>query len=182
MPKPTVTRYHPLLVLLHWLLAVLILGALGLGFFVLAPMQDADPAKIGLLRLHMASGMAILLLMALRFVTRLLTARPAPLAAGGPGLSRLAAAVHYGFYALVLIMVGSGFATAILSGLNLVVFGGVGTLSTDLAAYPSFSLHVYGAILLAALLALHVLAAFWHHYARRDAVFQRMWFGRRSAI
>lgn len=49
-----VTRYHPLLVTLHWLLAVLIIAALGVGFFVLAAQPNDDPAKIRVLLVHMA--------------------------------------------------------------------------------------------------------------------------------
>ena len=52
-----VSRYHPLLVSLHWVLAVLIITALAMGFFVLAAMPNVDPQKIGVLRVHMAGGM-----------------------------------------------------------------------------------------------------------------------------
>ena len=52
-----VFRYHPLLVTLHWVLAVLIIAALAMGFFVLAAMPNVDPQKIGVLRVHMAGGM-----------------------------------------------------------------------------------------------------------------------------
>jgi cytochrome b561 len=37
-----VSRYHPLLVILHWLLALLIISALSLGFFWLAPTPITD--------------------------------------------------------------------------------------------------------------------------------------------
>jgi hypothetical protein len=44
------SRYHPVLVTLHWLLAVLILAALAVGFFALAAMENADPRKIAVRR------------------------------------------------------------------------------------------------------------------------------------
>jgi cytochrome b561 len=75
--KPA-SRYHPLLVALHWLLAALILAALAVGFFGLAAMPNADPQKIAGLRWHMAGGMLILALMVIRLVVHLATARPAP--------------------------------------------------------------------------------------------------------
>ena len=40
-----VSRYHPLLVALHWLLAVLIILMLAGGFFLLARLANADPQK-----------------------------------------------------------------------------------------------------------------------------------------
>jgi cytochrome b561 len=49
-----VSRYHPLLVTLHWVLAVLIIAALAVGFFRLAATPNSDPQKIGVLRVHMA--------------------------------------------------------------------------------------------------------------------------------
>jgi cytochrome b561 len=47
-----VTRYHPLLVALHWLLAFLIIAALFAGFFLLARMPNSDPQKIRVLLVH----------------------------------------------------------------------------------------------------------------------------------
>ena len=70
-----VTRYHPLLVTLHWLLAFLIIAALLAGFFLLARMPNSDPQKIRVLLVHMAAGMTILALMVVRFIVRMLTSR-----------------------------------------------------------------------------------------------------------
>src|SRR5262249_19680333 len=103
-----VARYHPFLVVLHWLLALLIIAALCIGFFGLARVSNAGPQKLAVLRLHMAGGMLILALMLMRLVTRWLTAHPAPLALGHRLADRLAPLTHYGFYALVLLMVGTG--------------------------------------------------------------------------
>src|ERR1700737_685980 len=47
-----VSRYHPLLVLLHWLLAVLIVAMLCIGFMVLEPMPNVDPGADGNPRYH----------------------------------------------------------------------------------------------------------------------------------
>jgi len=65
-----VSRYHPLLVTLHWVLAVLIVAALAIGFFGLSPPPNSDPRKIAVLRVHMAGGMLILVLMGIRFIAR----------------------------------------------------------------------------------------------------------------
>jgi hypothetical protein len=51
MKTTLVSRYHPLLVTLHWLLAVLIIAMLCIGFLVLAPMASTDPQKTSC-RLH----------------------------------------------------------------------------------------------------------------------------------
>lgn len=177
-----VSRYHPLLVTLHWLLAVLIIAALFVGFFLLAKMPNANPHKIRILLVHMSVGMLILALMVIRFIVRMLTAKPAAAATGSPLLDRMAPVIHYGFYLLVLLMVASGYATAILAGLNKSVFQHSGDpLPPSFEAYPSFAAHGYLAALLAAFIALHVVAALFHQFVRKDHLFRRMLFGKRVA-
>jgi cytochrome b561 len=177
-----VSRYHPLLVSLHWLTAVLIIGALGLGFFVLAAMPNSDPQKIAILRLHMAGGMLILALMIIRFIVRLCSAQPAAATTGYLVLDRMAPLMHYGLYLLVLLMVGTGYATGILAGLPDIVFAGSGDpLPASFSIYPTFTAHGILAALLAGSIAMHVLAALYHQLARKDRLFGRMLFGQRIA-
>ena len=175
-----VSRYHPLLVTLHWVLAVLIIAALAVGFFVLAATPNADPQKVGVLRVHMAGGMLTLALMAIRFIVRLSTARPADATTGYALLDRIVPITHYGFYVLVLLMVGSGYTTGILAGLPAIVFGDSGApLPPTFKIYPSFVAHGYIAAALACFIVLHLLAALYHQFVMKDALFRRMWFGRR---
>ena len=175
-----VARYHPLLVALHWLLAVLLLAMIGLGLYLTHVMPDADPAKIGVLRVHMAAGVAVLVMMLARLIVMLATAKPSPATTGVPMLDRLAMLGHYAFYLLVLLMVASGLVTATSSGLNLIVFGGSpAPMPPNLAIYPAFVVHVAVALLLAALVVLHVLAAVWHQWIRGDGLLGRMSFGNR---
>jgi cytochrome b561 len=177
-----VSRYHPLLVALHWLLAVLIIAALIVGFFALAATPNSDPAKIAVLRLHMAGGMLILALMIIRFIVRMLSSRPPDATTGYPLLDRIAPLTHYGFYLLVLLMAGTGFATGILAGLPEIVFAGSGApLPPTFTIYPTWVVHGYIAMLLVAFIALHVLAALYHQFVRRDGLFRRMFFGRRGS-
>jgi cytochrome b561 len=180
MKTHLVSRYHPLLVTLHWLLAVLIVAMLCAGFILLAPMPNIDPQKIGILLIHMSVGMFILALMEVRFVAHLSTAKPAAATTGHPALDRVAAATHYGSYILVVLMAGTGVATAILAGLNRSVFQGTGEpLPPSFAVYPSFVAHSYLALVLAGFIVLHALAALYHQFAIKDRLFRRMWFGRR---
>jgi cytochrome b561 len=178
---PSVSRYHPLISLLHWVLTILIIGSLGAGFLRIAPMANADPAKIGLLRIHMIVGIVILALMTLRLIVRLTTSRPDPAPTPDPLLDRLATIVHYAFYLLVLLMVTSGVATAILSGLGMIVFGGNGEpLPPSFLTYPSRIAHGYFAAALAVLIGVHTIAALYHQFILRDGLFRRIWFGRRT--
>lgn len=174
-----VDRYHPLLATLHWALAALIIAALGAGYFLVAATPNADPQKVGLLRVHMIVGVLILALMVVRFVVRMLTARPPEATTGYPLLDRVAPVLHYGFYLIVLLMVASGLATAVISGINLIVFGGSTTpLPPSLSIYPPRVAHGYLAALLAALIVLHALAALYHQFVVKDGLLRRMTFAR----
>jgi cytochrome b561 len=176
-----VSRHHPLLVTLHWLLAVLIVAMLCIGFLLLAPIPSTDPRKIDILLIHMSVGMAIAALTAVRLILRMWTTRPAAAATGHPLLDRVAPATHYSFYVLVLLMAGTGYATAILAGLNRSVFRGSGEpLPPSFAIYPSFVAHGFLAVLLSGFIFLHVIAALYHQFARKDRLLRRMWFGRRA--
>ena len=174
-------KYHPVLVLLHWLLAWFIIASLLFGFFVLRTLPNADPRKIDMLQWHMALGMAILAAMLVRLVVRWRTARPAPAGLGTPASARAAGRAHLAFYVLVAGMVASGYATALIAHLNDIVFARNGQpLPPTFDAYPTFHIHGWIAALLAVLIALHVLGALWHWLVRRDGVMRRMgWGGRR---
>ena len=174
-----VSRYHPLLVILHWVLAFFILGALALGALVLAKIPTTDPAKIEALRAHMSGGMIILVLMLIRLVVRTGSAHPAPASAGHPLLDRLAWVSHRLFYVTVIAMASSGLIMALQTGAFDAVFFGQGQLPADFWAYRIRSAHYALSRLLMALIALHIVAALYHMVVLRDGLLSRMFFGRR---
>jgi cytochrome b561 len=176
-----VTRYHWLIVLLHWLLAFYIIATLVGGFLIIAPMANADPEKKRVLLFHMSFGVAIAGAMLLRLVVRLLTAKPAEASTGYAALDRLVPYAHYAFYVLIVLQAATGLTTALLAGLNRSVFQGTAEpLPADFSAYPSFTAHATIALLLAALVVVHVAAVLYHQLLRRDRLLRRMWFGRRK--
>lgn len=173
------TRHHPALVVLHWLLAVLLVVALAMGTLSLQNLPNSSPDKVFALRGHMIAGGLILVLMLARLVLRLRTRRPAAVSTGHPALDRLAPAMHAALYGLVFVMAGSGIGMAVLAGLPAIVFGGVGSLPANFDALLPRAVHGAAAALLMALIALHVAAALYHQFVRRDGLMSRMGFGRR---
>src|SRR5258706_10065958 len=177
-----VSRYRPLLVTLDSVVALLILTMLAVGFFALEPTPNSDPRKLDVLQVHMAVGMLILALMVIRFIVRMWTARPAHATTGYPLIDRIAPISHYGFYVLVVLMVGTGYATALIAGLPEIVFARSGApLPSSFTIYPTRVAHGYIAAVLIGLIALHVLAALYHQFVRKDGLFRRMFFGRRES-
>jgi cytochrome b561 len=174
------SRYQPVLVALHWLLALMIIGLLCLGFFVLANMPNTDPNKLDILVWHMAGGMFVLVLMVLRFIIHIKSARPAKAATGSLLLDRLASVAHYGLYLIVFLMIATGWSTGwLISG---VFQPNGGSLPSSFAVFPSFQAHAVLAALLAFLIAAHIAAALYHQFVLKDGLFRRMWFGERSIV
>jgi cytochrome b561 len=175
-----VSRYHPILVVLHWVLALFIIAALALGALVLVKIPNSSPMKIEALRSHMSGGMAILALMLIRLVIRSGSAHPAPASAGHPLLDRLAWASHRLFYGTVAAMAGSGIIMALQTGLFGTVFAGHGNLPQDFWTFPIRSFHYAVSRVLMTLIAVHVVAALYHAFVLRDGLLGRMFFGRRT--
>jgi cytochrome b561 len=124
--------------------------------------------------------MAILGLTFIRFIVRLATAKPADATTGHAAPDRSTRLAHYGFYLLVVLMAGTGLATAILAGLNRGVFQKTcGALPATFDAYPTFTEHFFFALIQTALIVVHVAAALHHQFGRRDRLLRRMWIGRR---
>src|SRR5437764_2112445 len=136
-----VSRYHPALVVLHWLLALLIIAALALGALVRVKIPNSSPMKLEALRSHMSGGTAILVLMLIRLVIRARSAHPAPASAGHPILDWLAWASHRLFYVTVIAMAGSGIIMALQTGLFDSVFFGHGKVPSDFWAFRIRGVH-----------------------------------------
>ena len=174
------TRYHPLLVVLHWLLALMIIGGLIMGDAVLAETANDDPFKLTSLKMHMGMGMAILVLMLVRLIIRLRTAKPAHADIGNAALNTLGAWTHWAFYLAVIAMCVSGIVLARMAGLPDIVFGGSGSpLPADFSIYPPRAAHGILALILKLLILGHIAAFLYHQFVRKDGLFSRMWFGDR---
>jgi cytochrome b561 len=179
MSTPQVSRYHPLLVALHWVLALLIIADLTIGTLVLAHIPNDSPMKIEGLRAHMGGGVVILTLMLLRLWVRLATTVPAEARTGSAWLDRVAWWSHRLLYVVVIGMAGSGLVMGLQAHVPDAVFFGHGTLPASFWIYPLRSVHFLLSRLLMALISLHVAGALYHTLIRRDHLLRRMGFGRR---
>lgn len=175
------TRYHPALVALHWLLALLLIVGLVMGRFLLDPIPETDPAKLDALRSHMIAGLLILALMVIRLVVRLRTAHPPEADIGVPALNKVARLAHWALYLAVFGLIASGIGMSILAGLPPIVFGGSGDpLPISFDDLPPRMAHGIFATALMLLIAGHIAAALYHQFARKDGLLARMWFGKRQ--
>ena len=161
---------------LHWLIALLMLGLLGLGFY----MHDLplSPQKLQLYAWHKWAGVTVFLLVIVRLAWRV-THQPPPLPAGMPRWQQWAAqATHLLLYVLMLAIPLSGWLMRSAKGFQTVWFGVL--LLPDLLAKDKAlgdllaTLHMSLNLLLVALLVAHVGASLKHHFIDRDDVLLRM--------
>lgn len=172
--KSSSTRYGSVAITIHWLTALMIVALFATGLLAAAQVDPA--AKVALLRAHIPIGAGVLLLTLLRIVWWLVADRhPAP-PAGQPAWQQfIAKAVHIGLYMVVLVTASSGIATIILSGALPAIIGSA-TLPNLETVLPR-AVHGIMSRVMLGLLALHIGAALYHQFIRRDRLLARMGVG-----
>lgn len=182
MSKAPVTRYHPALVALHWLMALGMFLMLVVGGPMLAKLASDDPMKLTGMQGHMIMGMSVGVLLVLRLALKLMTRKPPHADAGHAMLNSGAKLAHVGLYVLMAAMVASGVAMALSADLFAIAYGGADKpLPEDLTIYTPRVAHGLIAKLLMALIAAHLAGVIYHMVIRRDRLLRRMWFGKRTA-
>ncbi len=187
MPGMAADRYTRTAMLLHWLVALLIIGNLALVWTI-----GSLPDKLVRLAIdtHKSIGITVLGLVLLRILWRL-SHRPPPLPPETPRRERLGAhAAHLVLYGLILGLPLSGWihdsALKEAAAHPLRLFGLVPwpRIAPIMALDPArkaqvhaqwFAVHADLAYGLYALLALHVLGALKHQFVDRQPELQRMW-------
>lgn len=178
-------RYSTGAIVLHWTIAIAILGQIWFGWRMSDLPLGAE--KFELFQLHKSVGLTILLLTLGRIGWRL-THRPPPYAEGVKGWQRrLATTVHTAFYLLLLALPLTGWAMVSASPLNIPTqWWGLFTWPhlPGLAELPAgqkkavsgaFNVtHEWLVRLTVALLALHVAGALKHQFLDRDGTLGRM--------
>ena len=177
MTKPS--RYHPLLVVLHWTSALLIVFMLAFGSLVMARLPNNE-AKLLPLTLHMFTGLLILVLTVTRFIVRLATPKPAPASIGNKFLDTVGVVTHWLLYLGAFGMGLSGLGMAIQSNLFGMIGSGEWSLSGGFYQFAPRSGHHYLALAMDALILMHIGAALFHQIIRKDHLLARMSFGKKA--
>ena len=173
---------------LHWAVAVLILGQIGVGLYMVEVVGDDLIQRFELTQLHKSFGFVVFALAALRVIWRAMN--PTPALPEMPGWQKAASrASHLALYVLMFAIPVTGWLMASASPLNdegaypfqvkNMVFGlfelpdpyapGDKALSEWLAA-----VHFWASMTLAAVLAVHVAASLKHQFVDRDGLLRRM--------
>lgn|SRR5699024_351948 len=174
-------RYHVVSRLLHWLVAIMILGMLVLGFYMVD--LPLSPTKLKIYSWHKWAGVSIFLLVLLRLIWRLRHAAPAMPAHMSLTMQKVATVGHYGLYVLMILIPLSGWLMSSAKGVQTVWFGIVPLpdLVPEHKTLGDFLLavHVNLNLLMIAAISGHVVMALKHHFIDKDNTLRRMSFGRR---
>ena len=180
---PEQARFSTFSRLLHWLMAVMVVAMLFLGIGMAASVSIRYRVLISI---HRPLGIAILILVVIRFVNRLVNPPP-PLPATMSSLERLGArGSHVLLYILMALLPLVGWGMLSAARYPIVVFGALQLppiLPYNLSLYSALrQLHTVLAFLLFATFIAHFGAALFHALVRRDGVFESMAPGLRRAL
>ena len=162
--------------LLHWTIAACVLFIIPAGI-VMHNLGDGD-LKNALYTLHRSFGALVLALMVIRLSYRLFNGVPGP----EPTLTamqRIAShAVHLALYGLLIAQPIIGWVATSAYGAQISVFGLFNLPALvdkdETLATPLFLVHQIIGLAIAGLLVMHIGAALFHYFIRRDGVLQRM--------
>lgn len=170
-------RYHPVHVVLHWLIFLLVIMTLAIGKLVIPGVSPDDPQKVFMLQAHAYIGMFIGVLLVIRLILRFTVKPPARADSGSPFLNFVANAVHFLLYLFVIGMALSGFNLFLAANLP-EVFSRQISYPQDFFQYLPRMAHGLISWLLLGLIVLHFGAAMYHQFFLKDNLLGRMWFGK----
>ncbi|MCY1520209.1 Cytochrome b561 [compost metagenome] len=175
---PSPAKFSLLARLLHWMMAIGIIAMLFIGVGMVASVSERHQ---WLLQIHKPLGAALLVLVCIRLGTRLYKGTPA-LPADMPAWQRSTAlASHILLYALMFAMPLIGWAMVSAGGYPVTVgswqLPPIAPANAALFAWLRAA-HRYLAFLLFATVLLHLAAALFHGWIRRDGVLESMTRGR----
>jgi cytochrome b561 len=170
----TSTSYGSIAKFFHWLIATLIIGMLCYGFFLDDFPKDIQPITYNI---HKLIGLSILTLITLRLLWAVTNAKPVLPADVGPWQRFAERIFHFLLYMFAFMMPLAGWIGSMAEGraphIGDVTLGFAIPKNKALAD-AAFQIHGNVAIILITLISLHVLAALYHHFIRRDNILVRM--------
>lgn len=170
------TKYTSLAKVFHWLTALLIMLQCVVGW--LMPDVDELSTPEGLVSVHLSIGVLVAALVVIRLVWRFGKKPPLASTQLSPVLRYAAGAIHWSIYLLLLIVPLLGWVNAVERGWSVTLFGIIrvpdilprgSTLWTDIG-----DMHIASVWVLVALVGVHALAAFYHHFVLKDDTLKRM--------
>ncbi len=162
---------------LHWVTALLIIGLIALGWYMV-DLTYFDKWYNESLLVHKSLGMVVLALGVLTLAWRMISPSPPGVATLKPWERRVAHVMHHLLFFMVLAIPISGYLISTSAGKSVDFFGwfeipawfDVGSRTRDIA----IEVHYYLAYATVVLVAMHAGAALKHQFIDRDGTLARM--------
>lgn len=176
MQQDTTTAYGSVTRSFHMIMAFLVIGLVAVGFSLGEKLVPED-MRLSVIMLHKSTGIVVLILVILRVLWRL--QQQTPNLDHIPAWQRMAARMNIKFLYLAMVAFP-------LSGIGMSLWGGrpisfynlftiplIVEKNTDIA-HILYNTHCTFGYLILVSLALHILAALYHHFIVKDNVLRRM--------
>jgi cytochrome b561 len=148
-------------ILLHWVIVLLVMlqyatsGSIARTHTVSMSGLAPDKSDLFWHVVHNRSGLLIFALMALRLAIRYWRGVPAPVAGISTAQAKAANIVHWALYATLMLQAFTGAVASYVW-------------------WPASRVHEVLFYVFASLVAVHIFAAFWHHFVLKDGTLRRI--------
>lgn len=172
--KNTDDRFGIIAILLHWVMAILLIGLLALGLYMVGLPISLE--KLKYYGWHKEYGILALILAIIRIVWRVMNITPKLTL---PLLEKIAArAVHYAFYVFMFALPITGWLITSAAGLPVSFFGWFvlpNLVQPDPVQLLLFEqIHKWIGYGLIVTIVMHVSAALKHHFINKDDILRRI--------
>jgi len=175
--KNTSNSFGWVTISLHWVLAFALIGMYFLGDYMV-DLDYYDQWYKSAPDIHRSIGVIIGSLMLLRLLWNTFQTKPEHVGDDKPAVKLMAKSAHYILYALVFVLVISGYLISTAKGQGVDVFGffEVPALLADNKDRGELAgdIHEWIGLGFMGLVALHALAALLHHFWHKDRTLKRM--------
>jgi len=176
-------NYSNLQRLIHWLMAVTIVGLFGLGFWMVELTYYSEWYRTAP-HVHQSIGFLLLFAWVIRIIVLTVQGKPKALNSHSQLEIHAAHFVHFALYLLLVMLFISGYLISTADGRGIAVFHwfeipGIGELFPGQADIAGL-IHEYSAYTLIALVVLHALGALKHHFIDKDGTLNRMLWQKKS--
>ncbi|KJG38722.1 cytochrome B561 [Photobacterium angustum] len=177
MKKTPNKNWNPMIILLHWLVALVVVGLFALGWWMVdlnyyhAWYKTAPDT-------HKSIGLILFFVLIVRLILKTLTAAPAPLSSHAKWEKWLAKKTHWLLYLLLFVVMFSGYLISTADGRAISIFGAFDIPATLTSIQNqegiAGTIHWYGACVLIGFSLLHAIGALKHHFIDKDNTLKRM--------
>ncbi|SFM91594.1 cytochrome b [Marinobacter pelagius] len=175
--RNSIDRYGAIAILIHWLVAVAVIGLFALGYWMV-DLTYYDDWYRRAPDIHRSVGILLLAVMVLRVIWRFINPPPAPLSEHTRLEVLSAHAAHAVLYLLLFVAMVSGYLITTADGSSISVFGwfDVPSVTGQVKGMEDIAgtIHYWSTWAIVVLAGLHALAALKHHVVDRDRTLLRM--------